>query len=221
MKRAIIGCSMIREDIEKLLENLPYEADIVWMDEHLHAVPSKLHDALQEKIDELKDYDEIILTYLLCGNALLGIKSDSSVLRFLRGDDCIYADLCLREDYSQVRFASIFLSHGWLGTERNGLSEYEKSVERYGEKRARHIWDVMYKNYKNLVYMKLDSDDDTIPEEDRERVNRMAELTNLQIKCLRGSTEMYARLLSLAEDPGIAVIEKGHEITVEDTKAVK
>lgn len=221
MKRAIIGCSMIKEDIEKLLEHLPYEADIIWMDEHLHAVPTKLHDALQEKINELQDYDEIILTYLLCGNALLGIKSEHSVLRFLRGDDCIYADLCLREDYSQIRFASIFLSHGWLGTERNGLAEYERSLERYGEARTRRIWDMMYKNYKNLVYMKLDSDDDTIPEEDRERVEKMAELAKLEIKCLQGSTEMYARLFSLADDPGIAVIEAGHEITAEDTKAAK
>lgn len=221
MKRAIIGCEILKKDIGGLIEKIPYEADTVWLDQELHAFPEKLRDAIQETIDGLKGYDEIILTFLLCGNALLGIKSDNSVLRFIKGDDCIYADLCCRDDYLELRSTSFFVSHSWLQTERNIVTEYQRTVDKYGEKRAKHIWEIMYKNYKYLAYMQLEDEDDELTPEEAARMRFMAECAKVEIKTVKGSLEMYEKLLSLTDDPGIAVIEKGHAITAEDTRPPK
>lgn len=220
MKRAIIACETIKEDLEPLINNIDYEAEVIWLDKNLHAVPQNLNVELQKTIDRLSDCDEIILTYLLCGNALLGIKSDNSLLRFIKGDDCIYADLCLRDDYKDLRCSSFFLSHGWMDTDRNILVEYQATVDKYGEKRAKHIWDVMYKNYKHLCYMEL-KEDDSLTKEEEERINIMAEYANVDVIHVKGSTLMYEKLLSLEDDPGIAVIDKGHVITFEDVKTLK
>ena len=212
MKRAIVGCGIIKQDIEHLLNDLPYEADVFWLDEKLHEFPDNLRKVLQEKIDELTDYDEIILGYMLCGNGLLGIKSGKSTLRFIKGDDCIYANLCHRDDYTALRSSSIFLSHGWLSTNRNSLSEYQKTVEKYGEKRAKRIYDAMYKNYKHVAYMQLD---DEISEEDRLKVDEMAQIMTVEPLYVKGSLELFRDLFYLKENDKIYVLDADKEITME------
>ena len=212
MKRAIVGCGIIRKDIEHLLTALPYEADIFWLDEKLHEFPEKLRDALQEKINELEDYDEIILGYLLCGNGLLGIKSGNSKLRFIKGDDCIYANLCHREDYSELRRTSIFLSNGWLSTNRNGLTEYQRTLEKYGEKRTKMIYEAMYKNYKYVAYMQLDEE---VTDDHRKKVSELAEVMDVEPLYVQGSLQLFEDLFQLKDNEKIYILEPGTEITAE------
>lgn len=212
MKRAIVGCGIIRKDIEHLLEDLPYEADVFWLDEKLHEFPDNLRKVLQEKIDELSDYDEIILGYMLCGNGLLGIKSEKSKLRFIKGDDCIYANLCHREDYSDLRRCSLFLSHGWLSTTRNSLAEYERTLEKYGEERTQMIYEALYKNYKYVTYMQLD---DEICEEDKLKMDQMAQVMNVEPLYIRGSLDLFKDLFYLKDNDKICVLDADKEITTQ------
>ncbi|MBO4360159.1 MAG: DUF1638 domain-containing protein [Eubacteriaceae bacterium] len=212
MKRAIIGCGIIRSDIEPIVESLPYEADVFWLDAELHNVPENLKSVLQEKIDELAGYDEIIITYALCGNALLGIKSDTSTLIFIRGDDCIYADMCHRPDYMDLRRSSIFLSRGWLSTRRNADVMYQETLKKYGESRTQMIYEAMYGNYRHLVYMKLE---DEVDPETMEKLEKLAGIMDTDILVLDGSIEMYRELLELKDSEHIARLEPGTEITMD------
>lgn len=210
MKRAIIGCGIIKSDIEGIIRELPYEATVIWLDETLHNIPDNLRTVLQETIDGLQDYDEIIITYALCGNALLGIKSEKASLIFIRGDDCIYADMCHRPDYFDLRRTSIFLSRGWLSTDRNPKTEYEKSVEKYGERRTRMIYEALYHNYKHLVYMKME---DELDEKTKKTLDDFAEIMDVDILVLDGSVEMYRDLLELRPSEHIIKLPPGTEIT--------
>lgn len=212
MKRAIIGCSIIKSDISDIIEGLPYECDVFWMDENLHDFPEKLHAALQEKIDELSDYDEIILSFMLCGNALLGIKSETSRLIFMIADDCIYATMCQRKDYPELRKTSIFTSRGWLSTKRNMMSEYERSAKRYGEERAKRIFEMMYKNYKHAVYMQLE---DTVSDENRQKAEEMASKLGLELLYRDGSLDFYRELFDINRSSSrICVLEPGNAVSM-------
>ena len=212
MKRAIIGCGIIRNDIESIVKSLPYEADVFWLDADLHNIPENLKTVLQEKIDELCDYDEIIITYALCGNALLGIKSNHSKLIFIKGDDCIYANMCHRSDYMDLRSSSIFLSRGWLSTRRNADVMYRQTLEKYGERRTKMIYDAMYGNYKHLVYMKLE---DEVDDETMEKLEKLAEVMDTDILILDGSLEMYQELLELKDSEHIIRLEPGTPVTLD------
>lgn len=213
MKRAIIGCSIIKNDILGIIEKLPYECDVFWMDEELHDSPEKLHKVLQEKIDELADYDEIILSFMLCGNALLGIKSDTSRLVFMIADDCIYATMCHRDDYSELRKTSIFTSHGWLNTRKNTMTDFSRSVKRYGEERAQQIFKMMYKNYKNVVYMKLE---DEISPENRQKAEEMAQRLGLELLYRDGSLDFYRELFDRSgSSDRICVLEPGNAVSMD------
>lgn len=209
-KRAVLVCGIIRKDIEDILSSLPYEADIIEMDEQLHNSPEKLRDAIQEKIDSLEGYDEIILTYLLCGNALLGIKSGSVPLRFIKGDDCIYACLCHRSDYQDLRSSSIFMSKGWLSTRRNAVAEYEETLKKYGERRTRIVYEAMYHNYRHLVYMQTE---DSVSAETEEKLSGLSEIMDTDILYIDGSVELYRKLLMLEDSDDIFVLGPGCEVT--------
>ena len=49
MKRAIICCGIIYQDIEDVLKSLPYEADIIQLPPKLHNHPDQLTSQLQEE----------------------------------------------------------------------------------------------------------------------------------------------------------------------------
>ena len=210
MKRGIIGCGIIRKDIQEMVDQLPYEAEICWLDEDLHSYPAKLHDEIQKKIDEMSECEEIVLTYLLCGNALVGIGSDTSRVRFIKGDDCIYAELCSLPEYKELRSRSFFLSHGWLNTRRNSIEDYRQTVEKYGEKRARRIYDALYRNYRNVIYMRMNGE---TPEEDQRKVEEFAAITKLEPRYVDGSLELYRKLLYLEEDERITVLQPGERVS--------
>lgn len=213
MKRAIIGCGIIKSDIEQIVESLPYECDVFWMDESLHDRPERLHDVLQEKINELCDYDEIILTFMLCGNGLLGLKSETSRLVFMLGDDCVYATMCDRADYSDLRRTSIFTSRAWLNTKKNTLEEYERSVKRYGEKRAKSIFEMMYKNYKNIVYMQLEPE---VSLASKQKAENMAKQLGLELLYKEGSLDFYKELFDVSHASSrICVLEPGNAVTAD------
>lgn len=215
MRLAVIGCSMIRSDIEPLISLMPEKPDVFWLDEKLHESPKKLGPAIQEVLDSLTGYDEVILTYLLCGNALLGLHCDTAPIRFLKGDDCIYACMCLREDYGELRPRSLFTSRGWMNTGRNPLESYNETLKKYGPRRTKMIYDAMYRNYRHVVFMKLG--DDEINDADRERTERFASTLGLDTLYLDGSTELYRKLLVREDGPEINLVEPGHVITLADT----
>ena len=91
MKRILIGCEILKNELIEIIEKNQLKMDTVWLDEDLHNHPEKLKVELQTKIDELDGYDEVILSYGLCGNAMLGITATHCDLIYPRVEDCITA----------------------------------------------------------------------------------------------------------------------------------
>lgn len=220
MKKAIIGCGLIKKDIVGLMDKIDYEYKEFWMDPNYHNFPEKLKEAIIreiEAIDETNEkvptYDEIILTFGLCGQALLGISSRTAIVTFIKGDDCIFADLHSRDDYKELRSSCIFSSNGWLSSRGNILDEYNAMSEKYGEKRAKRMYIALYKNYKHICYMKLEND---IIEEDKEKLKDMEQVTGLDTIVRDGSLDLYEDLLYGRRNEFIKTIRPGEKTTLKD-----
>ncbi|NLZ38430.1 MAG: DUF1638 domain-containing protein [Firmicutes bacterium] len=209
---AIVGCSVIKGDLLPLLTDLPYEADIFWLDEKLHDVPEKLHTAIQKQLDALPDYDHIILTFMQCGNALVGIKSQA-YLHFLISDDCIGAYLNGRDDYNKLRTSCIFLSHGWLSTKNNMISQYHYAVNKYGEEKAKIIFRAIYNRYKEIAFIRFSGDE--VAEAEQEKLRKLAELTGMTVRYLNGSLELFRKLLYFENAENICVLPPNTEIAMQ------
>jgi hypothetical protein len=149
----VIACKVFQNFIEAYLPD-GLAGEITFLDYGLHAVPRNLKTALQAQIDAIAEPSLVVLGYGLCGNGLHGIKAGPHTLLAPRTDDCIAVFLGSYEAY-QREFndtpGTYYLSKGWLESGSNPLVEYQKYVEKYGEKQAEWLMDTQYRHYKRLA----------------------------------------------------------------------
>jgi hypothetical protein len=149
----VIACKVFQNFIEAYLPD-GLAGEITFLDYGLHAVPRNLKITLQAHIDNLAEPSLVVLGYGLCGNGLDGIKAGLHTLLVPRTDDCIAILLGSYQAY-QRQFndspATYYLSKGWLESGSNPLQEYQRYVEKYGEKQAKWLMDTQYRHYKRLA----------------------------------------------------------------------
>lgn len=214
MKRVLIGCGIIKKELLNVLDKKQDNIETIWMDEDLHNHPEKLNVELQKTIDSLIVYDEVLLSYGLCGNALVGITATNCDLLYPATDDCINALMCDNCNLAQLRKDSIFVSRGWLTTKNGFTSEYQRAVDKYGEERAELIYQTLYEHYNNVVYMKTE---EIVEEEMHAAARKMADQLELNLLYEPAGIRIYEKLLTCKEDNvEIKRLKKGETIQYAD-----
>ncbi|MBU4440750.1 MAG: DUF1638 domain-containing protein [Acetobacterium sp.] len=211
MKRLLIACETIKDEVEMAMQKTGEELEVVWMSNLLHDSPERLKNALQEEIDKAEDrYDELLFAYGNCGNGLLGLKSEKATLIIPRYGDCIDILLCEKENLERIRTSTYFLTQGWLKGEKSLDKEYQHNLEKYGESRARRVMNIMFKNYKNLMLIDTGAYDlaEHLP-----RVNDIGELIGLEVVVDQGSISPLEKLVTGQWDDGFCIIPPGQITT--------
>lgn len=144
----LVVCEMLEDEIRCITEKHRLSIPTIWVDRGLHDYPVRLHRRLAEIIAELDgfEYDGILLGFMLCGNALDGIRAGNLPIIFPRFHDCI--DMQLSQPRDPYAF---YLTAGWLKGSVSLLNTYEQAVLQYGEKKAKKFLDLSLKNYKSLT----------------------------------------------------------------------
>lgn len=152
MKTCIIACETIRDELEKIKKEVQCNEKVYWLPSGLHNTPEKLHEKLQETIKTAKEYDRILFAMGYCGNSVAGLEAQHAELIIPRVDDCISLLLGSVKHRKEVcgECGTYFLTKGWLAGERNLWADYQYSVKKYGEKRAKRVMNVMLHNYERL-----------------------------------------------------------------------
>lgn len=210
MKKVIIGCSVLRKEIESALENT-HEFEFDWLEDQLHNVPEKLHTKVQESIDRHSDADFIYLIYGHCGQALCGIQARQCPVILPKVEDCIEVLLYNNPNVADMRRNSYFISQGWLWGEEGLGYEHDRIKKKYGEKRALRVMKAMYKNYSYLMFVKTGIDDDNV----REKCTGIAKLLDLESKETEGDIDLILKMLQGKTDSTYLVIPPGTFITEE------
>lgn len=192
MKTVIIACRTVEKELQAVMSRCGCTWPIVWLDSGLHNVPSLLHSTLQSAIDACADYDRILLGMGFCGNAVLGIHSNTCEIILPRTEDCIGLFLGSRRS-SQELVGSYFFTEGWLQGERTIWWEYQRAEKRYGPERARHIFDVMLRNYKRVLLVDTGCYD---KEPVRREIQRMADAFSLDTGEIPADLGLFSQLLT-------------------------
>lgn len=218
MKRLLIACETIRDEVEMALRRTGVEVDTVWMSNLLHDSPERLKNALQEEIDKAEaGYDQLLFAYGNCGNGLLGLKSDKATLIIPRYGDCIDILLSEKENLERIRTSTYFLTQGWLKGEKSLDKEFQHNLEKYGERRARRVMNMMFKNYKNLMLI----DTGAYPvDQHLPRVNDIGELIDLEVVVEQGSISPLEKLVTGEWQEGFCIIPPGQATTHQDFEGV-
>ncbi|MBQ8830064.1 MAG: DUF1638 domain-containing protein [Oscillospiraceae bacterium] len=213
MKRLLLGCGTIQKELEDVIEqNGLCDLDVIWLESGLHAVPNDLKKELQKHIDEAENYDEVILGYGLCGNALLDITATHCDVLYPATDDCISAFMCENCRAAELRRDSYFLSRGWLTmkTSDSLIEQFNKVMEQYDEETAQEILEMMYGNYKRIVYLKVE---DEIAPEDLALAKQRAEDMKFAFEIEPATIKLYEKLILGDETyPGVARLKKGETL---------
>lgn len=166
--------------------------------------------------DEInQNLENIIIVFGLCGKGAAGIGSSSSRVIIPRFDDCVNMMLCpeKREKRAYMKAGITYLTRGWTEDKGSLLSIYNECLERYGEKRGRKAFKLMYDSY-TLAAVIDDGCYDLEPVEEYAR--KTSELLGLDICTVDGSIHVFEKLLSGNWDDDIIVCEPGEVISEED-----
>ena len=214
MKRLLLGCGTIQKELEEAIERNGLELDIIWLESGLHAVPNELKKELQKHIDEAEDYDEVILGYGLCGNALIDITATHCDILYPKTDDCISAFMCENCRAAELRRDSYFLSRGWLSmkTSDSLIEQFNRVMEQYDEETAQEILEMMYGNYKRIVYLKVENE---IAPEDLALAKQRAADMNFDFEIEPATIKLYEKLVLGDESyPGVERLKKGETLNL-------
>ena len=212
----VLACATVIEEMQPFL---PPEANYEVFDFGLHLAPGNLRETLQAAIDAAGEgFDVVILGYGLCSMAVVGLEARNCTLVVPRVDDCIAVFLGSADTYQEQHEkepGTYYLTKGWIEVSDTLLDEYERTAERYGEKRAVWIMQQMLKNYKRLVYI-----DTGVKNQDsyRAHAQKTAQFFDLKFEEIRGSNTLIKKMIFGPWDDEFVVVPPGKSIRYTDFK---
>ena len=98
------------------------------------------------------------------------------------------------------------------------LDEYNRLVEKYGQKTADRIMGLMLKNYKRLVYIDTGLENQAgYPEYAR----KVADLFNLRFEVMHGSNALIEKMLVGDWDTDFVIVKPGETVTYASFKTTQ
>ncbi len=134
MSTIIIACNTIADELNLAIQATGVTHPVLWIDSKLHTRPEKLKEQIQGAISRISNVSTIILAFGYCGNALVGIKSETARLIFPKAEDCISLLLGSTERRRALskETCSYYLTRGWMESENNLADEYAYCVRKFG-----------------------------------------------------------------------------------------
>lgn len=226
-KQLVISCGMLSDELKQAYQKCLSDCKILWMKRALHNHPQSLKDALQSLIDENQDYDDIMLTYGLCGNGTLGIHSQYTRLVIPKFHDCIHQLIQSVDNYTadegvtwkinelegkkqkQVMPGYLYLTRSWTLDQEAIYQQSQAVLDTYGKSRGQEILDIIYEGYTDINVIDTDSYEITPV---MEYAQNAAAMKNLRVNQIKGSTLILEKLLCGDWDQNFIVLEPGEEL---------
>lgn len=212
MKYLVIACSIMKDEL------LRFEADgisFVFLEQSLHRVPQKMKEVIQGEMDKAENWegDYIILSYGLCSNGIVGVKSNSHSLVIPRVHDCIALFLGSVERYADEHRkepGTYYLTKGWIEEGKSPLGIYDEYCQRYDKETAEWVIREELKNYTRIALVDMDTQ---LLEVHRDHAMENARFLGLRYEEIRGSLEFFEKMLRGWWDKDFIILNPGEEIT--------
>ena len=173
MNTIIIACRTLEDEIELAKKNTGKDYPVRYIESGLHERPKKLAEAVCELFTELdREFrhtplqrpgkpgrppkslprGRVLMALGQCGNSLNGIQAGCFELILPKVDDCLSLLIGSTAEKARIgiRDKAFFMTLGWLRGESTIMSQYHRSVEKYGEDTALSIMEMMYEHYETL-----------------------------------------------------------------------
>ena len=241
MSNLAIVCDVMKGEFDRFKKNDSKILDYVFLEQHLHDNPDKMREKLQGEIDKVGDeYTNIILSYGLCSNGVVGLKSSKHTLIIPRVDDCISLFFGSKERYMEEFKkdpGTYYLCKGWIeygsdpyrgylvgtGQQDKVPKEFLKDKNRYGNRRypeafGRKFLAEIIKNYKKVILINNNDIEKVHRDYARDMVAFMGEILNREVTLIeiKGSSRLLKKMIDEDWDNNEFIkIKSGQEILQE------
>jgi Protein of unknown function (DUF1638) len=210
----LIACPAV---LGELADGATDGVDCQTVEAQLHIRPEGLKEALRAAVaDADRPGATIVLGYGMCGNAVLGLKTEHATLVVPRVDDCIAMMLGSNEAFaaqSEKACGTYYLAKAYLEECDTILNEHEKLIEKRGLERAEQMMRLLLAHYTRIVLVDTGRYD---LEPYRARVAEFAERFDLAVEDVPGTTRILDALVEGGWGDDFVVAPPGHELTLHD-----
>jgi hypothetical protein len=156
-KTALVVCDALEIEVNAAQKKAGTEYEVILIDSRLHIKPELLKAEIEKSLAELKkkNVELVLLALGLCGNCLHELKTpiklvvpkvDDCCTMFLHTDEIGYLNL--------KETGHMYMTKGMLkligNVDPNLGMTYEKMIEKFGEKKTKRIYQIMYKGYTSF-----------------------------------------------------------------------
>lgn len=209
----IIACDNIRNELMAAVRETGKRIPILYLPQDAHQNPDRMREYLQSLLDRLVNVDMILLPMGSCGNATKGLTCATASLVLPRCEDCI--DILLSPTQATRNHKSFYLTAGWLNNPYSIDTEFDYTLNKYGEETTQSIMQAMYGNYEGFIALDTGAYD---LESTIESVVPLATMVGLGTKRQEGSYSMLKDMLNQEFDERFVVIPPGETVSEEHFK---
>ena len=203
MKIGVIACSVMKMELNKLLQTIPEVSEVIYLEVALHCYPQKMKEAIKEQIRGIQDrVDVIFLGYGYC-QSLKGIEDEFEVpIVMPQMDDCIQILMTPQKYASEMRkeVGTWFMTPGWAeaGAEMVIKELHADRVAKYG-KNPLEIAKRLFVHYKRGLYVDTGVGEN---EHFNQRAAEFCEIFNLRLERTEGTTAILEQHLQKTREIG-------------------
>ena len=209
MNIGILTCSALTYYVNVAQKKMKTNYPVIEIDRNYHDRPKVLRTLLEEALAKLpEDVDTILVAMGACGNCWEGMVIDKKVV-IPRMDDCVTILLHKNDEWHPNLKKP---GHFYQIDEDNDhfllTTIYKKAVEKYGERRAKRICNIMFESYTNVDVVDTGVFD-CHTEDFVIKMQREADFIHVPLGYVEGSNIVIEKLVSGNWDDQFVVVEAG------------
>jgi hypothetical protein len=213
---AVVACEVMKAELEAA--GREKNVRFFFLDQGLHRTPNKMAALIQEKIDILpKTIERVTLSYGLCSNGILGVKSTDRELVVPRCHDCIALFLGSPAAYRVVfesRPGTYYLTPGWVAAKKDPLGIiHDDYATRMDLETAFWVMEEELKHYTHIALINTGVGDiDALRARTRDNCKRLKK----EYFEIQGGLDYFAKLVEgVYDDDEFLIVRPGEELTQE------
>jgi hypothetical protein len=154
-KTAVVACRVLEDEIRSAMEITKRDYPVLYPPKNLHDWPDRLRVEIQSVLDNIENYERVLLCFAFCGNTILGLHSGNFEIIVPRIDDCVSMLFGSIEKRAKEmgKTESVFFTRGMLECEGGFIHQFEYMKKKRGEKYAWNAINLMYKYEEQITVL--------------------------------------------------------------------